>query len=99
MSDSSQVNSEENQPEEQPSILELRYGKEVLKRGYTCGPNLLYDYEEYLYLTSTQGQIIKFILRYWKGRYPCPAIATLAKHLRKGERCIQVNIRKMATKL
>ncbi len=90
---------EENQPEEQPSILELRYGKEVLKRGYTCGPNLLYDYEEYLYLTSTQGQIIKFLMRYWIRRYPSPAISTLAKHLRKGERCIQVNIRKMAREL
>lgn len=76
-------------------LLLKRFGKTVLREGYTCIPNLLMRYQAELMINPTQLNIIVQIWMSWWDRYPFPAIRTIADRMHRGQRCVQVNLRRL----
>lgn len=87
------------QPNQQPKKkeLEAKWGKDVIKAGYTVIPNVLLEHQHQIGLDATDLAILAQIVRFWwyEDNLPHPGKVRLATHLGVHSRTVQRRIARM----
>ncbi len=71
----------------------------VLGEGTSCLPNTLFAHQSDLHLNPTQFNLVLQLFSVWWDSWPHPPIRAIAFRMGRSERCIQMNLRKLARPL
>ena len=78
--------------------LKHKWGKDVVAHGWVTVPNLLFEHQGRLQITSSELNVLLALMKFWvdSAHAAYPSIKTISKMLGKTEKTIQNNIRSLS---
>src|SRR5438046_3136311 len=74
-----------------------RFGKTILKDGFSCIPNLLLRHQATLGITPVEMNIITHIWTCWWYEWPFPRVRTIAERIGRTKRAVQYHLHALKT--
>ena len=79
------------------TTLNQKWGIQVISSGWVGVPNLIFEYQARLKLTSPELNVLLTIMRFWwkKNAHAHPSVKTIAEMIGKSEKTVQNSLRSL----